>query len=113
MHAVPAKSIPANASSTPNQPCDGYMLHEALAYAAILAEVELEMVFVDRGHKEAKVDHVQTWRPRRRHSVTGGLKPMIRRRSSIEPTIGHMKNAGKLGRGCLKGTLDDALNAIL
>jgi IS5 family transposase len=38
---------------------------------------------------------------------------MIKRRSAIEPTIGHMKNDGKLGRNWLKGALGDATHAVL
>lgn len=38
---------------------------------------------------------------------------MIKQRSAIEPTIGHMKSEGKLGRNWLKGALGDALHAIL
>ncbi|GLU33306.1 hypothetical protein Busp01_31480 [Trinickia caryophylli] len=42
---------------------------------------------------------------------------MIRRRSAIEPVIGpvigHMKADGKLGRNWLKGTLSDAIYAVL
>jgi IS5 family transposase len=38
---------------------------------------------------------------------------MIKRRSAIEPTIGHMKSDGKLGRNWLKGALGDAIHAVL
>ena len=38
---------------------------------------------------------------------------VIHRRSAIEPAIGHMKNEGKLRRNWLKGSLGDALNAVL
>jgi len=38
---------------------------------------------------------------------------MIKRRSAIEPTIGHMKTDGRLGRNPLKGSLGDALHAVL
>ena len=48
-----------------------------------------------------------------KRDVARGLKAMIRRRSAIEPTIGHMKSDGKLGRNWLKGALGDALNAVL
>lgn len=41
------------------------------------------------------------------------MKAMIKRRSAIEPTIGHMKSDGKLGRNPLKGALGDALHAVL
>ncbi len=38
---------------------------------------------------------------------------MIKRRSAIEPTIGHMKMDGRLGRNPLKGELGDAFHAVL
>jgi IS5 family transposase len=38
---------------------------------------------------------------------------MIKRRSAIEPTIGHMKSDGRLDRNPLKGALGDALHAVL
>ena len=41
------------------------------------------------------------------------MRKMIKRRSAIEPTIGHMKMDGRLGRNPLKGALGDALHAVL
>jgi transposase, IS5 family len=41
------------------------------------------------------------------------MRPMIKRRSAIEPTIGHMKSDGRLARNPLKGALGDALHAVL
>jgi IS5 family transposase len=38
---------------------------------------------------------------------------MIKRRSSIEPAIGHMKMDGRLARNPLKGAIGDALHAVL
>ena len=38
---------------------------------------------------------------------------MIRRRSAIEPAIGHMKTDGKLDRNWLKGALNNAMHAAL
>lgn len=37
----------------------------------------------------------------------------MKRRSAIEPEIGHQKSDGKLGRNWLKGSKGDALNAML
>jgi IS5 family transposase len=45
--------------------------------------------------------------------VFGAIKRELRRRSAIEPVIGHMKAEGHLGRCYLKGTAGDAANAIL
>ena len=41
------------------------------------------------------------------------VKRELRRRSAIEPVIGHMKNDGHLGRCYLKGRAGDAANVIL
>ena len=41
------------------------------------------------------------------------IKRELRRRSAIEPVIGHMKAEGHLDRCYLKGTAGDTANAIL
>lgn len=51
--------------------------------------------------------------PVRGRGITRTLKKMIKRRSAIEPTIGHMKMDGRLDRNPLKGALGDALHAVL
>lgn len=99
--------------SMPGNPYDGHTLDEAIEQAEILSDVKPEMVFVDRGYRGVELGRVQIWRSGQRRGVTRGLKAMIRRRSAIEPTIGHMKADGKLGRNWLKGALGDALNAVL
>jgi xanthine dehydrogenase YagT iron-sulfur-binding subunit len=45
--------------------------------------------------------------------VVGVIKRELRRRSAIEPLIGHIKDEGHLGRCYLKGHAGDAANAIL
>ena len=45
--------------------------------------------------------------------MTPALQRHLRRRSAIEPMIGHMKTDGRLARCALKGTLGDALHAVL
>jgi IS5 family transposase len=41
------------------------------------------------------------------------INKLLKRRSSIEPIIGHLKNDHKLSRNFLKGTLGDTINPIL
>jgi IS5 family transposase len=48
-----------------------------------------------------------------RRGMTPALRRDLRRRSAIEPAIGHMKTDGRLARCALKGTLGDALHAVL
>ena len=45
--------------------------------------------------------------------MTRSLRKALKRRSAIEPHIGHMKADGKLGRNFLKGIKGAKFNAIL
>jgi hypothetical protein len=45
--------------------------------------------------------------------VTATIRRELRRRSAIEPVIGHMKTDGRLGRNFLVGARGDAINALL
>jgi transposase, IS5 family len=62
-----------------------------------------------RGH------HTQNPRPvfvsGLKRDVFGIIKRELRRRSAIEPVIGHLKAQGHLGRCYLKGRAGDAANA--
>lgn len=99
--------------SMSGNPYDGHTLYEALEQVEILSEVKPQTVFVDKGYKGARIDGVDIWQSGQKRGVTRGIKAMIKRRSAIEPAIGHMKSDGKLGRNWLKGALGDALHAVL
>lgn len=47
-----------------------------------------------------------------KRGVTNSIKKALKRRSAIEPEIGHMKNDGRLKRNYLKGDRGDMLNVI-
>jgi IS5 family transposase len=78
-----------------------------------LLEQKPKAVFVDKGYRGVSVEGVTIWRSGQKRGVTQSIGKAIRRRSAIEPAIGHMKNEGKLRRKWLKGSIDDALNAVL
>jgi IS5 family transposase len=99
--------------SMPGNPYDGHTLAEALEQAAILSDVTPEIAVVDRGYKGVDIEGVKIYHPGLRRGITRGLRAMIRRRSAIEPAIGHMKTDGKLDRNWLKGVLGDAMHAVL
>ncbi|ATE59098.1 IS5 family transposase [Thauera sinica] len=99
--------------SLPGNPFDGHTLAEALEQVEILTEKKPKAVFVDKGYQGAQVPGREVWRSGMRRGVTCRLKRDIRRRSAIEPMIGHMKNEGLLRRNWLRGSLGDALHAVL
>lgn len=69
---------------------------------------------MDLGYRGATLPAgVKVYHRKLRRGITARLKRDIRRRSAIEPTIGHMKNDGRLRRNWLKGTEGDAFHALL
>ena len=100
--------------SLPGNPYDGHTLHLALEQAAVLTQQQPKEVFVDLGYRGATVPAgVKVYHRKLRRGITTRLKRDIRRRSAIEPVIGHMKNDGRLRRNWLKGADGDAFHAIL
>jgi transposase, IS5 family len=68
---------------------------------------------VDRGYRGHGVKDTTVLISGRRRGLTPRLARLLRRRSAIEPEIGHMKTDGRLARGALKGLLGDAIFALL
>ncbi|MEW6748018.1 MAG: IS5 family transposase [Planctomycetota bacterium] len=97
----------------PGNPYDGHTLAEALEQVAILTDHPPKRAVVDRGYKGHGVTAVQVLISGTRRGLTPALARLLRRRSSIEPEIGHMKTDGRLARCFLKGTHGDALFAVL
>jgi IS5 family transposase len=56
---------------------------------------------------------VKVYHRKLKRGITARIKRDVRRRSAIEPAIGHMKNDGRLRRNWLKGTEGDAFHALL
>jgi IS5 family transposase len=71
----------------------------------------IERAYVDKGYRGHDTEN-----PRRvfisgqKRGVFGVIKRELRRRSAIEPVIGHLKAEGHLGRCYLKGRAGDAAN---
>jgi IS5 family transposase len=99
--------------SMPGNPYDGHTLAETIEQVSILADRAPKTVIVDRGYRGVELDGIQILRSGQKRGITRTLHAMIKRRSAIEPTIGHMKTDGRLGRNWLKGALGDALHAVL
>jgi transposase, IS5 family len=95
-------------------PYDGHTLNATVDQVIAMTGIEPERTYVDqgyRGHDYAKTDRVFITRQRR--GLTPTIKRELRRRSAIEPMIGHMKADGRLGRNHLLGAAGDAMNALL
>ena len=102
------------AKALPGNPYDGHSLRAAIEDTERLTGREIERAYVDKGYRghDAPNPH-RVFISGQKRGVFGAIKRELRRRSAIEPVIGHMKAEGHLGRCYLKGTAGDAANAIL
>jgi IS5 family transposase len=108
-----AEGVIVGMRSPPGTPCDGHALAEALEQVEILADRPPKRVVVDRGYKGHGVTAAQVLISGARRGSTPALAKALQRRASLEPEIGRMKTDGRLSRCGLKGTLGDALFAVL
>lgn len=96
-------------------PYDGHTLSRALRQVKKLTGQMPEQATCDlgyRGHKyegPCRVEIVNRYRK----AVRGSMRFWHRRRSAIEPVIGHMKGDCRMERNMLKGVLGDKMNAML
>ena len=102
------------AKALPGNPYDGHTLRAAIEDTERLTGRQIERAYVDKGYRghDAHNPH-RVFISGQKRGVFGAIKRELRRRSAIEPVIGHMKAEGHLGRCYLKGTAGDAANAIL
>jgi len=99
--------------SMPGNPYDGHTLREALEQVEILTDIRPKRAFVDRGYRGHGVQTTAVYIAGQKRGLTPALRRDLRRRSAIEPMIGHMKTDGRLARCALMGALGDALHAVL
>ena len=103
-----------HACSLPDNPYDGHTLRDVLDRTETLTGCPIERAYVDKGYRGHDAQN-----PRRvfisgqKRGVFGVIKRELRRRSAIEPIIGHLKAEGHLGRCYLKGRAGDVANVVL
>ena len=103
------------AMALPGNPYDGHTLEDQIDQVTKLTGAAVKRAYVDRGYRGHKVERdgldITLSQTRRIKSPT--IRREMRRRSGIEPVIGHLKDDGHLERNHLAGHDGDAINAIL
>jgi len=107
--ALHAKALPGN-------PYDGHTLATVIPEIETQIGASLARIVADRGYRghNAPPDHkFRVYISGQRRRVTETIKRELRRRSAVEPVIGHSKAEHRMGRNYLAGTHGDAANAVL
>lgn len=97
-----------------DNPYDGHTLDQTIAVIEKNTGEKIGNAFVDlgyRGHNYNKKGKIYT--PYTKKEITPELKVMQKRRSAIEPVIGHLKCYGRMGKNYLKGIFGDIVNPLI
>jgi IS5 family transposase len=102
--------------SLPGNPYDGHTLATVIPDMEALVGNTLTRAFVDKGYRghNAPPDHKFTvFIAGQKRRMTPKVKREMRRRSAVEPVIGHLKAEHRMGRNYLWYRQGDAINAVL
>lgn len=99
----------------PGNPYDGHTLATTLATVTRTTGLDVQSAFVDKGYRGhgytgTAAIHIAGSSSR---GLTRTLQRRRKRRSAIEPKIGHLKSDHRLGLCFLRGLPGDAINAVL
>ena len=103
------------AMALPGNPYDGHSLAGQIDQVEQLTGTPVKRAYVDRGYRGHKIecDGLDVTISQTRGITSPTIRREMRRRSGIEPVIGHLKEDGHFERNHLSGTEGDAINAIL
>ncbi|TIN46121.1 MAG: IS5/IS1182 family transposase, partial [Mesorhizobium sp.] len=107
--ALHAKALPGN-------PYDGHTLASVIPDMEKTIGNEIGRILADagyRGHNAPQSHKLRVFTAGQKRRVTPAIKRQMRRRSAVEPVIGHIKSEHRMGRNYLAGQQGDTLNAIL
>jgi len=106
----------AHVAALPGNPYDGHTLAKVVPEITRQIGVSLQRVVADagyRGHNGPKGQGLSVFTSGQKRGVSNKIKRELRRRSAVEPVIGHLKADHRMDRNHLKGRNGDTANALL
>jgi transposase, IS5 family len=106
----------AHAKALPGNPYDGHTLESIIPDIEHQIGATINRLVADkgyRGHNAPPEYKFRIYISGQKRGVTDPIKRDLRRRSAIEPVIGHAKSDHRMDRNYLKGSEGDAINAVL
>ena len=106
----------AHAQALPGNPYDGHTLAGVIPAIEQLVGHTIERLHADagyRGHNAPPDYKFRIYTSKQKRRVTPEIKREMRRRSAVEPVIGHLKEEHRMGRNYLAHRHGDFNNAVL
>ena len=116
LHGCKGGQFVAHVKALPGNPYDGHTLASVLPDIERTIGAELERVITDAGYKGHNAPQEKRFRvyvAGQKRGLTAAIKRALRRRSAVEPVIGHLKSEHRMDRNHLVGSAGDAINAVL
>jgi IS5 family transposase len=106
----------SHVAALPGNPYDGHTLAKMIPAMETLIGNIIERLIADagyRGHNAPPDYKLRVFTSGQKRRVTPQIKREMRRRSAVEPVIGHLKDDHRMGRNYLAHRAGDAANAVL
>ena len=106
----------AHVKALPGNPYDGHTLAVIIPEMETQIGAQMKRIVADRGyrgHNAPETHKFKVYISGQRRRVTEAIKRELRRRSAVEPVIGHLKTDHRMGRNFLAHAVGDAINAVL
>ena len=106
----------SHVAALPGNPYDGHTLAKVISEMEALIGNIVERVIADagyRGHNAPDSHKFRVFTAGQKRRMTPQTKREMRRRSAVEPVIGHLKEGHRMGRNYLAHRARDATNAVL
>lgn len=114
VNSAPAGHFILHAAALHGRPYDGHTLHQVMQEFETQIGIEPERIYVDKGYRgHYYPDKLRVFKSGQKRGMTATIKKELKRRSVVEPVIGHLKNDHRLGRNYLYGEQGDRINALL
>jgi IS5 family transposase len=100
----------------PGKPYDGHTLEIVIPAIEARVGATLTRIIADagyKGHNAPQTHRFKVYTAGQKRGMTDQIKREMRRRSAVEPVIGHLKADHRMGRNHLAHAQGDAANAIL
>ena len=116
LHRCRGGQFAAHVAALPGNPYDGHTLARVIPAITEQIGVSLRRVYAGagyRGHSAPRDGGLRVFTSGQKRGVTAQIQRALRRRSVVEPVIGHLKAEHGMDRNRLARRAGDAANALL